>query len=727
MGTRLGAYELEGELGRGATARVYRARHVPTGALRAVKVLETMPDLETLERFRREGAALEKLEGRGVVAVHETGQAQGRFFMAMDFMPRGTLSSLLRERGRLEPLEAARLVAKLARTLERSHALGLVHRDLKPANVLLDEEGEPRLADWGFVRDLSASALTQTGAAVGTPVFMSPEQLRGEPVGPATDVFSLGVLLHLALADALPHEGKSVLELARAALARRRRPLTELGVPADLERIVHGALAPEPGERPSAGDVAAALERFAGAGSDSTDSGTVRFRRRAVIFGSLLAIVATGAGAGLAALDASRAPPGTPPVPDLPAPQLPPASPPAAPVIVPPRPEPRRVVPPTDEIDRFAKGLLEHGEQKALPLRDLESLANRLSASLPRLASDSAAYTSAIAPLVTACWTLGRISQQQLSMHVEYFSYTDFQDELPRRRAACRSALESSIEQAPPSTQALVHFLGLFDDLLPISLEAAEREARALAPAARLHEAAYLTAIVLRIEKIHDRDWQDLTTPRRALKIYDEVIAAVGSASVLPKNVRALPASKDPEGWWAAWLALNAWKQRERIEEHFGFVGADKIGYFGRSLQDLRRAKVYVDAIGDPTYMDQNQRAILRVELLHARALAAAGKKPELEARLKEEEKLARDAPGRDGIYLAEVARIRGDRAEALRLARSWSRNADPELAACAFAIEALATDDQDERKRALDQLHAGRRDPQAIGFNLSMIEELLK
>src|SRR5581483_9982290 len=208
-GLTIGPYEVLEELGRGGMGVVYRARHAPTGALRALKVLAGPLDPEAVIRFRREAECLARVGGAGIVAIHEQGVERGRLWFAMALVAGGSLRARLEQRGRLPWREAVALVVALARTLERCHAAAIVHRDVKPDNVLLDEEGRPWLVDFGCVRDAAARSLTETGASLGTLAYMAPEQLEGVVVDARADVFALGVLLHELVAGALPFEGRS--------------------------------------------------------------------------------------------------------------------------------------------------------------------------------------------------------------------------------------------------------------------------------------------------------------------------------------------------------------------------------------------------------------------------------------------------------------------------------------------------------------------------------------
>ncbi len=258
----LGPYELLGELGRGGMGLVYRARHKPTGAQRAVKVLLTTDDPELVVRFRREAEILARVGSAGVVPVHEIGVERGRLWYAMGFMPRGSLADRLRARGRLEWHAAVAIVLELARALERCHAAGLVHRDLKPENVLFDEEERPRIADFGCVSDSGAASLTETGSIVGTLGYMPVEQLMGERVDARADVFALGAILFELVAGAMPFlPGRSLPDLVASRQSGAPRASTFVrAIPAWLDDAIARALATRAADRfANAAELAAAL------------------------------------------------------------------------------------------------------------------------------------------------------------------------------------------------------------------------------------------------------------------------------------------------------------------------------------------------------------------------------------------------------------------------------------------------------------------------------------
>jgi serine/threonine protein kinase len=282
----LGPYEILEELGRGGMGRVYLARHRPTGARRALKALESVPDVEQLDRFRREVEALARVGGAGVVPIHDSGVAGRTLWFAMEIMSGGSLRARLKESGRLPWREATAIVADVARALGRCHAIGLVHRDVKPENILFDDQGAARLADFGCVRFLGGRALTVTGTFIGTPGYMSPEQLNGEPVGPSADVFALGVVLYELVQGTKPFTGNSVFELLRAT-TKPPAPLRD--APPELQRIVAGALAPSAADRTrDANQLAVDLDELV-AGKTKAAS------RPPLVAALLLALVAAGA------------------------------------------------------------------------------------------------------------------------------------------------------------------------------------------------------------------------------------------------------------------------------------------------------------------------------------------------------------------------------------------------------------------------------------------------
>ncbi len=246
---RIGKYEVLREVARGGMAVVYEARDPDLGRRVALKVLKE----GNLERLRREAAAAAKLRHPNVVAVHEVGPD----FIAMDFVEGRTLAEALP--GMALP-DRVRALETIARAVGHAHAEGVVHRDLKPANVLLEPGGRPVLTDFGLAKIEGGEDLTRTGAVAGTPHYMAPEQVRGEirRVGPAADVWALGVMLYEMAAGRRPFEGETALAVYEK-ITRDDPP----ALPGPLGAVAARALDKEPERRyPEAGAFAEELRRY---------------------------------------------------------------------------------------------------------------------------------------------------------------------------------------------------------------------------------------------------------------------------------------------------------------------------------------------------------------------------------------------------------------------------------------------------------------------------------
>ncbi|HEY3499820.1 MAG TPA: serine/threonine-protein kinase [Polyangiaceae bacterium] len=253
-------------LGQGGMGRVYAARDLRSGAEVAVKLLrpELVARPRALSRFRREARALVQVESPHVVRVSEVSTlADGTPFFVMERLHGRSLASELGARGKLPLPEAMSYVVQAARGAHAAHRHGIVHRDLKPDNLfLVDEAGERRVKvlDFGISKFDLASALrvTETNSSLGTPAYMSPEQLRSaKHVDARSDVWSLGVIAYQLVTGRLPFEARDPSALARAVVREPPRPIAELepGVPAELAAAVMRALRKDPADRP--GDAAA--------------------------------------------------------------------------------------------------------------------------------------------------------------------------------------------------------------------------------------------------------------------------------------------------------------------------------------------------------------------------------------------------------------------------------------------------------------------------------------
>jgi serine/threonine-protein kinase len=251
----LPGYDVLGELGRGGMGVVYQARQVTLGRVVAVKVIlageHAGPD--ALARFRREAEAAARLQHPNIVQIHDIAEHQGRPYFSMEYVPGGSLAQRLIA-APLEPRPAAELVQSLACAVQFAHERGIVHRDLKPANVLLTAEGQPKVGDFGLAKRLDGGPTpTQTGAVMGTPSYMAPEQAEGKAreVGPATDVYALGSILYESLVGRPPFRAATPVETLRQVLSDEPLSPSRLQpkVPRDLETVCLKCLEKDPSRR----------------------------------------------------------------------------------------------------------------------------------------------------------------------------------------------------------------------------------------------------------------------------------------------------------------------------------------------------------------------------------------------------------------------------------------------------------------------------------------------
>jgi beta-lactam-binding protein with PASTA domain len=265
-----GRYELHRRLGRGGMAEVFLARDQLLDRPVAVKVLfpEFATDEAFVERFRREATAAANLNHPNIVSVYDWGEADSTYFIVMEYVDGRTLSDILRAEGPLHPDRVADVGADVAAALGFAHRNGVVHRDVKPGNVLVTPTGLVKVADFGIARAITANAdedLTQVGTVMGTAAYFSPEQARGEPVDPRSDIYSLGCVLYELLVGKPPFAGDTPVAIAYKHVHESPVPPRHLNVelPAAIEAIVLKCLAKNPANRyPSAEDLRADLRRF---------------------------------------------------------------------------------------------------------------------------------------------------------------------------------------------------------------------------------------------------------------------------------------------------------------------------------------------------------------------------------------------------------------------------------------------------------------------------------
>lgn len=308
-------YAVERALGAGGFAVVFLVRDLNLKRKLAVKVLS--PDLITsksvLERFRREAETVAQLSHPHIVPLHFIGQKDDLLYLAMECIDGGSLAERIEQEGRLSTEEAARILAEVASALDYAHKRGVIHRDIKPHNVLLQAEtGRSLLTDFGIARTAEGSSLTATGMVVGTPAYLSPEQVTGEPSDHRADIYALGVVAYEMLAGKPPFTGPTSTAVLMKRLAGPPPSLTTLRpeVPESLAAVIEGMLEPDPAKRfQTAGEVVRGLR------GDSVISGSVsaesrrapRPKSRApLVIGSVAAAVAIAAALGLGLLRRDR-------------------------------------------------------------------------------------------------------------------------------------------------------------------------------------------------------------------------------------------------------------------------------------------------------------------------------------------------------------------------------------------------------------------------------------
>ena len=265
----LGDYELLEEIGRGGMGIVYRATQRSLGRTVALKMLlrRDLASRADLARFRSEAEAAARLDHPGIVSIFEVGEVDGLPFYSMRFIEGTTLAKQLAS-GPLPVREAANLLARVADAVQAAHDRGVLHRDLKPSNILIDSSGRPHVSDFGLAKRLEDDAsVTHTGAILGTPCYMSPEQAAGSrgDVGPASDVWSLGAILYQMLTGRPPFQAASPMDTLLAVLETDPpAPRTvAAGVDRDLEMIALKSLQkPQELRYASAGSLAADLRAF---------------------------------------------------------------------------------------------------------------------------------------------------------------------------------------------------------------------------------------------------------------------------------------------------------------------------------------------------------------------------------------------------------------------------------------------------------------------------------
>jgi len=271
---KIGRYEIQSELGRGAMGAVYKARDPQIGRTVAIKIIlmtNQTPEAaeEYKQRFYREAQTAGQMSHPGIVTIYDVNEdAYGQPFLVMEFIEGTTLESLLAPakagQTKLRPplKQLIDISAQVADALDYAHRRKVIHRDIKPANILVTTEGKAKIADFGIAK-LAGTTMTQTGLLVGTPAFMSPEQITGRTIDSRSDIFSFGIVLYWMFTGKRPFPGDAITEVAYKVVHAAPQPLSEVDstLPPDLDDILIRCLAKKPEERyPNAGEIHAAFE-----------------------------------------------------------------------------------------------------------------------------------------------------------------------------------------------------------------------------------------------------------------------------------------------------------------------------------------------------------------------------------------------------------------------------------------------------------------------------------
>jgi serine/threonine protein kinase len=279
VGTNLGKYRLVARLGRGGMAEVYKAYQPGLDRYVGIKVLHAhlVDDQDFINRFEREALAIGKLRHPNIVQAVDFDRDGEVYFMAMEFIDGPTLKDEVKARKATnKPFtdeEVSRIFTSLCSSIDYAHSRGMVHRDIKPANVMINDEGQVVLTDFGIARIMGATQYTQTGALSGTPAYMSPEQGQGERGDERSDIYSLGVMLYEMLTGIVPYDADTPFAVIMKHISEPLPMPSKINpdIREPVERVILKAMSKDPDDRyQTAGELARALRDSIGLSPDDT-------------------------------------------------------------------------------------------------------------------------------------------------------------------------------------------------------------------------------------------------------------------------------------------------------------------------------------------------------------------------------------------------------------------------------------------------------------------------
>jgi serine/threonine-protein kinase len=249
----IGKYEILEKLGEGGFGIVYKANDTSLDRIVAIKQLkvELSSSPEYLERFKREARLMGSLNHPNIVKMLEVFEDAGRYFIVMDYMPNGSLADKLKDGKPLTLERTVEILNPIAKAIDYAHSKNLIHRDIKPSDILFMEGDEPVLSDFGLVKSMESTGLTTTGVAFGTPEYMSPEQILGKELTPATDLYALGIISFQMLTGEVPFKGNTPFEIQEGHVHKEIPDVVKinLSLPKEISKITNRILAKTVAER----------------------------------------------------------------------------------------------------------------------------------------------------------------------------------------------------------------------------------------------------------------------------------------------------------------------------------------------------------------------------------------------------------------------------------------------------------------------------------------------